>query len=50
MQEASRFSLREQHQVLPILRLRYAYAVRRGLQFRPRLDTFVTAMQITAVK
>ena len=49
-QQASRFIVKDQHQVLPIVRLRYAYATRRGLIFRPRLDTFLTAMQISGVK
>jgi peptide/nickel transport system substrate-binding protein len=50
VQQASTYIIREQHQVLPIVRLRYAYATRGGLQFRPRLDTFLTAMQITPAK
>ncbi len=50
VQQASTFIINEQHQVLPIVRLRYAYATRGGLQFRPRLDTFLTAMQITPSK
>jgi peptide/nickel transport system substrate-binding protein len=50
VQEASRYVLRDKYQILPIVRLRYAYAVRPGLQFRTRLDTFLTAMQVSPAK
>jgi hypothetical protein len=38
----------ENIQVLPIIRLRNAYVTRQGLTIVPRLDLFITAMQITA--
>ena len=37
-----------EHQVLPIIRLRNAYVTRHGITIVPRLDLFLTAMQITA--
>ena len=48
VQEASKIAMQEDRPVLAIIRHRYAYAVRSDLAFRPRIDTFLTAMQISA--
>ena len=48
VQEASKIVMQEERPVLAIIRHRYAYAVRSDLTFRPRVDTFLTAMQISA--
>ena len=50
VQEADKIVMQEDRPVLAIVRHRYAYAVRRDLTFRPRIDTFLTAMQIGAPK
>jgi peptide/nickel transport system substrate-binding protein len=46
VQDASRIVMQEDRPVLAIIRHRYAYAVRSDLSFRPRIDTFLTAMQL----
>jgi peptide/nickel transport system substrate-binding protein len=38
------------HQVLPVIQHRYAYVTRKDLTFQPRLDMFVTAMQVNPKK
>lgn len=48
VQEASKIVMQEERPLLAIIRHRYAYAVRSDLTFRPRVDTFLTAMQISA--
>ena len=50
VQEADKIVMQEDRPVLAIVRHRYAYAVRSDLNFRPRIDTFLTAMQISAAK
>ena len=47
VQQANRIVTQEDRPVLSIIRHRYAYAVRGDLAFRPRIDTFLTAMQIS---
>ena len=47
VQEASKIAMQDDRPVLAIIRHRYAYAVRSDLTFRPRIDTFLTAMQIS---
>jgi peptide/nickel transport system substrate-binding protein len=49
VQQASKI-VRDETQVLSIVLLRYPYGVRQGLTFRPRADTFVTAMQVDPKK
>ncbi len=46
----SKIVMQEDRPVLAIIRHRYAYAVRSDLNFRPRIDTFLTAMQISPAK
>lgn len=50
VQEANKIVMQDERPVLAIVRHRYAYAVRSDLAFRPRIDTFLTAMQISAEK
>ena len=50
VQEADKIVMQEDRPVLAIIRHRYAYAVRSDLNFRPRIDTFLTAMQISPAK
>ena len=50
VQEADKIVMQEDRPVLAIIRHRYAYAVRSDLNFRPRIDTFLTAMQISSAK
>ncbi len=47
VQEASRIAVLDERAVLAIIQHRYAYGTRQNLVFRPRIDTFLTAMQIT---
>jgi len=48
VQEASRIAVRDDRAVLAVIQHRYAYGTRANLVFRPRIDTFLTAMQISA--
>ena len=46
LQQASRIALVEDHAMLPLFVEKIAYAVRRPLVFTPRVDKWVTAMQV----
>ncbi len=50
IQKASSIVMKEDHAVLAIVQHRYAYATRQHLAFRPRIDTFLTAMQISPAR
>jgi peptide/nickel transport system substrate-binding protein len=48
LQQASQVVVRQDHGVLPVHIEKLAYAVRRPLVFTPRVDKWVTAMQVRA--
>jgi peptide/nickel transport system substrate-binding protein len=50
VQNASRLAIKEEFAVLPVILHKSAYATKANLQFRPRIDTFLTAMQVSPAK
>ncbi len=47
VQQASKIVVKDEHAVLSLVQLGYVYATKKNLTLRTRMDTYLTAMQIT---